>query len=108
MFEYLLVIASTIIYFRVFTRTPQKSDKCTQTEPWECTQILDLMDVSISPSPSSELCATVQFVDWFESAGTDSSLSSEIELPPLQRQKAVAGAQGLKIKGGKQSKDTVE
>ena len=108
MFEYLLVIASTIIYFRVFTRTPQKSDKCTQTEPWDCTQILDLMDVSISPSPSSELCTTVQFVDWFESAGSDSSLSSEIELPPLEREQAVAGAQGLKIKGGKQSKDTVE
>lgn len=88
MFEYLLVIASTILYFRVFTRPHPKSDKSTQTEPWDCTQILDLMDISISPGSggkksSSELCATVQFVDWFESAGSDSSSSSEIELPPL-------------------------
>ena len=93
MFEYFLVVASTLIYFRVFHRTPEVSDKCTQTDPWEPTQILDLMEVSNSPSISSELCTTVQFVDWFESADSDSDLTSEIELPPLRRQKA----QGLKM-----------
>ena len=89
MFEYLLVIASTLIYFRVLHRGTPVSDKCTQTDPWEPTQILDLMEVSnTSPSDSSELCTTVKFVDWFESADSDSASTSEIELPPLVRQSA--------------------
>ena len=82
MFEFLLVIASTLIYFQVFSYKPSVKSQGTQTDPWEPTQILDLMDVSMS----SELCtASIQFVDWFE---TDSSLSSEIELP-LERQHKV-------------------
>ena len=82
MFEYLLVIASTLIYFRVFHRTQTKTTS-TQTDPWEPTQILDLMDVS-----DSELNCTVQLVDWFETADSLSDTSSEIELLPLVRQTA--------------------
>ena len=83
MFEYLLVIASTLIYFRVFHTTPPKTEKGTQTDPWEPGQILDLMDVS-----DSELNCTVQLVDWFENADSMSETSSEIELLPLVRQTA--------------------
>ena len=72
MFEYLLVVASTLIYFRVFHRTITKTVS-TQTEPWEPCQILDLMEVS-----EPELSCSVQLVDWFE---TD---SSDIELPEFK------------------------
>ena len=72
MFEYLLVVASTLIYFRVFHRTVTKTVS-TQTEPWEPAQILDLMDVS-----DTELTCSVQMVDWFDDS------SSDIELPKLK------------------------
>ena len=81
-FEYFIVIASTLIYFQVFHRSPPKSEKGTQTDPWEPTQILDLMDVS-----DSELNCTVQLVDWFQKDDSMSETSS-IELPPLVRQTA--------------------
>ena len=75
MFEFLLVVASTIIYYRVFhwsdPDTP-KSEKGTQTEPWVPLQTIDLMDIS-----DSELSCKATFIEW----ETD---SSEIEFPPLK------------------------
>ena len=63
MFEYLLVVASTIIYFKVFhwsdTDAP-KTEKGTQTDPWVPLQVLDFMDVSESEME----CTSVQLVDW--------------------------------------------
>ena len=83
MFEYFLVVASTLIYFRVFHRMPTKTVS-TQTDPWEATQILDLMDVS----SETELGCSLQLVDWFADSEAD---SSELELPPMVRQQALAG-----------------
>ena len=79
MFEYLLVVASTMIYFRVFHWSdpePPRTDKGVQTDPWFPLQVLDFMDVS---SVSSVSEAT--FMEW-----ESSDSSSEIVLPPLVRQ----------------------
>ena len=79
MFEYLLVIASTFIYFKVFSYPEEnKEDKGTQTDPWYPLQVLDLMEISSDCS----LPGKTQCVDWFPSSDTD---SSELELPPLMR-----------------------
>ena len=84
MFEYLLVVASTLIYFRVFhfpsDPAPPKTDKYVQTDPWFPTAIMDFMDVS----SGSEMECTTELVDWFASG--EESDSSMIELPPLVRQ----------------------
>ena len=80
MFEYLLVVATTLIYFRVFGRTEMKNQS-TQTDPWVPLQVLDFMDVSESEME----CTSVQLVDWFVSTDSD---TSEIELPPLTRSQA--------------------
>ena len=55
MFEYLLVVASTLIYFRVFHYEPEKRCVATQTEPWFPTNILDFMDDDMSYESSSSL-----------------------------------------------------
>ena len=78
MFEYLLVVASTIVYFKVFHWSDPdapKFEKGTQTDPWVPLQTIDLMDIS-----DSELSCKATFIDW-------ESDSSEIELPPLVRHK---------------------
>ena len=80
MFEFLLVVASTLIYMRVFPYKPEKRCVATQTEPWYATNVLDLMDVSDSE-------CSVKYVEtdlW----STCESSSSEIELLPLLRQRA--------------------
>ena len=78
MFEYLLVVASTLIYFRVFHTNPPKITRAvqTQTDPWYPLQVLDLMDTE----SESELNCSVQFnvVEW-------ESDSSSIELVPMKR-----------------------
>ena len=63
MFEYLLVVASTLIYFRVFhfpsDPKPPRSDKNTQTDPWFPLSVIDLMNTSSDSgydSDSSSLC----------------------------------------------------
>ena len=90
MFEYLLVVAGTFIYLRAFHFRPEQTDcseKGTQTEPWFASQIIDLMDVSGSEASETELGCSVELVDWFTTADSDSdSKSSTIELPPLVRQ----------------------
>ena len=86
MFEYLLVVASTLIYFRVFhfpsDPAPPKTEKGVQTDPWFPTAIMDFMDVS--SGSESEMVCTTELVDWFASG--EESDSSMIELPPLVRQ----------------------
>ena len=78
MFEYFVVVASTIIYFKVFHWSDKpKSDKGTQTDPWCPMQVLDLMDVS-----ENELSYSAEFME-MTSCSDD---SSELELPPLVRQ----------------------
>ena len=76
-FNYLLVVASTFIYLKVFHWSDPdapKSEKGTQTDPWVPLQTIDLMDIS-----DSELSCKATFIDW-------ESDSSEIGLPPLVRQ----------------------
>ena len=88
MFEYLIVVATTLIFFRVVsirTAVAKKVDKGTQTDPWQSTQVLDLMtlsDESGYTTRQSKNDGTVQFVDWFSSDDDSEVDSSSILLPP--------------------------
>ena len=64
MFEILLAVASTIIYMKVFRRTPKPKtcDQETQTESWYAASIVDLSSDDETELPGS----TIFNVDWFD------------------------------------------
>ena len=80
MFQYLLVVASTLIYFRVFhwsdTERP-RNDKTIQTDPWFPLHVIDLM-ITESESDSEDPL-------FFEMA-PGALPEPNLKLPPLVRQ----------------------
>ena len=83
MFQYLLVVASTLIYFRVFhfpsNPKPPKSDKNTQTDPWFPLAVLDLMNTDSDSGYNSDSSSL-----FFECV-SDSD-GPTLELAPMIRQ----------------------